>query len=175
MTAQAQLETPAWRTLVEQVVAAAGLELVQAELRGEGGGRLLRVMIDQPAGVGLGDCERVSRALSAALDQAEAEAPAQVLAGAYTLEVSSPGLNRPLVKPSDFERFAGQRAQIRVRAPGQAARSWTGLLLGAGPEGVRLHAQQGDQGEDVVLGWNQIERAQLAPQWPQPRRPGKKL
>lgn len=174
MTAQLQLETPGWRTLVEQVVDAAGLELVQAELRGEGGSRLLRVTIDQPSGVGLGDCERVSRALSAAFDLAEAAAavPAQVPAGPYTLEVSSPGLCRPLVKPADFERFAGQRAQIRARLPGQPARSWTGLLQGAGRDGVRLRSQEG---EDVVVGWDQLERAHLAPEWPQPRRPGKKL
>lgn len=170
MTAQPQLENHGWRNLVEQVVEAAGLELVQAELRGEGGSRLLRVTIDQPAGVGLGDCERVSRAVSAALD--EVEGTAQAPAGSYILEVSSPGVCRPLVKPADFERFAGQRAQIRARRAGQAARSWTGLLQGAGPEGVRLRSQEG---EDIVVGWDQLERAHLAPEWPQPRRPGKKL
>lgn len=161
-----------WHTLVEQVVVAAGLELVQAEWRGEGGTRVLRVTIDQPAGVGLAECERVSHALSTAFDAIGdgAEGGGGLPAGGYTLEVSSPGLNRPLLKPADFVRFAGQRAQLRARLPG-GPRSWTGQLQGAGTDGVHLHS---DSGEDVVVAWDCLERARLAPAWPQPRRPGKR-
>src|SRR6185437_14314121 len=108
----------AWQNLVEQTIQATGLELVHVELLGAGRAQTLRVYVDQPGGVGLDDCERASRALSAALDAALETGPAETagagvvpLAGSYTLEVSSPGVDRPLVKPADFERFAGERAR----------------------------------------------------------------
>ncbi|MGH9482664.1 MAG: ribosome maturation factor RimP [Terriglobales bacterium] len=157
-----------WHALAEQVVAASGLELVAAELRGEGSNRLLRVTIDRAEGVGLADCERVSRALGAALEAApEAEA---ALAGPYTLEISSPGLDRPLVKAADFARFTGQRVQVRVRAPLEGSRHWFGILLGGGDQGVRLRSEAGDE---ITIPWENLSQARLAPLWPRPRRPGK--
>ncbi len=159
-----------WQELVEQTTAAAGMELVQAELRGTGGSRRLRVLVDRPGGIGLDDCERLSHLLSAALD-APGEG-GEVIAGSYVLEVSSPGLDRPLVKPADFERFAGQRAQITTRRePSQpsARHHWTGRLLGADAGGVRLELEAG---ETVELGWSQITQAQLAPEFQRPERPG---
>ncbi|MGH9392788.1 MAG: ribosome maturation factor RimP [Terriglobales bacterium] len=172
MAANLQTDTGRLQDLVASVVASTGLELVQLELRGEGRGRLLRVFLDQPGGVGLEHCERASRALSAALDEVEGAA---VLPGPYTLEVSSPGLDRMLVKHSDFERFAGQRVRIKVRQLLAGARSWTGTLLGAAPEGVRLQpAGRSLESEALLIAWDNLSEARLAPIWPasSPSAPG---
>ncbi|MGH9476035.1 MAG: ribosome maturation factor RimP [Terriglobales bacterium] len=149
--------------LAERVIAAAGLELVQVEWKGQGAGHLLRVRVDQPGGVGLAECERASRALSAALD----EAGDGLLAGPYTLEVSSPGLERPLVKRADFDRFAGQRARVQTVAPVEGSRNLTGILDGVGAEGVRLRPERPEQ-EAKTIAWENLAQAWLAPPWPQP-------
>ncbi len=162
--------TPSLASLIESVVAGEGLELVLAEIKGQGKGQLLRVYVDQPGGVGLAECERASRALSAALDGMDAAAAAG--AAAYTLEVSSPGLDRPLRKPADFERFAGQRAAVRTRAPRQGSRSFIGILEGQDTAGVRLRPETAPPAS-ISIAWEDIEQARLAPLWPQPQRPGK--
>src|SRR6476659_9969093 len=96
--------------LSEPVVAGQGYELVDLEFKNEPqvGGWVLRVFIDKPDGVSLDDCAAVSRELSAVLDVEDA------IPIAYSLEVSSPGLNRPLKKAADFERFVGKKAKIRT-------------------------------------------------------------
>jgi len=129
-------------------VAGAGVELVQIERQGE----ILRVYIDRPEGVTLDDCERVSHGLSAAVDEV----------GEYTLEVSSPGLDRPLVKPADFQRFAGQRARLRSREPIHGSKNFVGVLGGGDEAGVRI---QVEGGPEVVVEWDNLEAARLAPQW----------
>src|SRR6516225_5367756 len=104
--------------LCEPVVTGQGYELVELEWKHESGSWVLRVFIDRLAGnVSLDDCASVSRELSAVLDVADAISPA------YSLEVSSPGLNRPLKKESDFKRFVGKKAKIRTKHP-----------VGPGPE-----------------------------------------
>lgn len=170
MTVGTQCEPAAWEQIVARVVEASGLELVKAELKGSGQGRLLRVYIDQPAGVGLGDCERVSRALSTALDAAEAG-----LESRFTLEVSSPGLDRPLAKLADCGRFAGQRAEVRTREPWMGSRRFVGRLLEpAAEEGVDCVRLQPENGPVVSVAWSNVAQAHLAPQWPSTeRRPGK--
>ena len=97
--------------LVEPVIAQDGYELVAVELGGGGGRQTLRVFIDRPGGITVDHCSDVSRTIDALL---EVEDP---IAGAYELEVSSPGLDRPLVKPADFERFKGKRARVKTYAP----------------------------------------------------------
>ncbi len=97
--------------LLEPVVVREGYELVAIELTGERGRALLRVSIDKPGGISLEDCSAVSRVVDALL---EVEDPVE---GSYELEVSSPGLERPLVKPTDFERFKGRRVRIKTFAP----------------------------------------------------------
>src|SRR5690348_9661657 len=94
--------------LLEPAVEALGFELVELEFHGQGGGSLLRLYIDKAAGVTVDDCEQVSRQVSAVLD---VEDP---LPGAYTLEVSSPGLDRPLRKQADYARFAGRQAKLEL-------------------------------------------------------------
>ena len=91
------------------VCAAEGLELVHVEYLREADGRKLRLYIDKPGGIGLDDCVRVTRHLSDLLDVELEENY-----GPYNLEVSSPGPDRPLVKPADFERFKGNTAKIRT-------------------------------------------------------------
>jgi ribosome maturation factor RimP len=157
--------------LVGQVVAAAGLELVKLEFKGDGGQKLLRVYVDQPGGVGLADCERASRALSAALDEREA-AGEPTLPGPFTLEVSSPGLDRPLVKPQDYERFAGQRARLKTRTPVAESCSWTGILEGLVAGDIRLRPEA-KGAATLTIAFDNIERAQLAPLWPAPQKPGR--
>ena len=109
--------------LLEPPVQALGYELVDLEAR-TGGNGLLRIYIDQDDGIDLDDCERVSRQLSAFLD---VEKP---LPGSYTLEVSSPGLARPLRTAEHFERFAGNEAKIRLVMPLDGRRNFRGKLCG---------------------------------------------
>lgn len=104
------------RTIADRVAASYGLEIFDVQFRREGSGMVLRVQIDRPGpaataeeSVGVADCERVSRDLSAILDVED------VVPAAYTLEVSSPGLDRPLKRPDDYRRFAGRRAKLVVR------------------------------------------------------------
>jgi len=92
---------------IEQIAAAAGCELVHAELKGG----VLRLFIDKPEGVTLADCEHVSKQVSALLDVLDFGT------GRYVLEVSSPGLDRQLYKPGDYDRFAGRRARVTFEDP----------------------------------------------------------
>jgi ribosome maturation factor RimP len=119
------------RRLLEPVLARDGYELVEVEWLRSGGRWTLRVFIDKGGGVGIDDCQSVSRTIEPMLDVEDFIEPA------YDLEVSSPGLDRPLRKPGDFERYAGQRARLKAygpvaeTAPGQPPRkSWTGVLRG---------------------------------------------
>jgi ribosome maturation factor RimP len=127
--------------LVEPVVAGQGYELVDLEFKNEPqvAGWVLRVFIDkQPDGVSLDDCASVSRELSAVLDVEDA------IQLAYSLEVSSPGLNRPLKKVADFARFVGKKAKIRTRHPvGESRRNFSGTLVGV--DGGKVKIDVGDQ------------------------------
>lgn len=124
--------SPAWgdplaervRALAEPLCEARGVELVHAEcLRGPGG-RLLRITLDRPEGITLDDCTAVSRELGDLLDVTLPELPA------YRLEVSSPGPERRLSRPGDFERFRGRRARLQLRRPLDGRRTFSGVLAG---------------------------------------------
>src|SRR5690625_2066432 len=106
------------------------LEIVDVEYRREPQGRVLRVFIDKPGGITLDDCQALSRALSRQLDETD---PIQE---SYSLEVSSPGLERPLKRPRDFERFAGHRVHVRTYGPLDGRRNFTGELVGLEDEHV---------------------------------------
>jgi ribosome maturation factor RimP len=107
-----------------ETLAALGFELVAVDFGRGPGGFVLRVYIDGPGGVTIDDCARASRDLSAALDVAD------VIDRSYSLEVSSPGLDRPLVRERDFVRFAGKRARLRTREPIEGRRNFSGTLRG---------------------------------------------
>jgi ribosome maturation factor RimP len=108
--------------IVERVAASSGLEVVEIELRG-GKSRMLRIFIDRPGGVTHEDCASVSREVSTIFDVEDA-----MPGGAYTLEVSSPGLDRKLVRATDFERFQGSRVKLTTREPVSGNRHFEGRL-----------------------------------------------
>ena len=119
-------------SLLEAPIQALGYEVVELEFHPQGRGGLLRVYIDREGGVTVDDCEIVSRQVSAVLD---VEDP---IPGAYTLEVSSPGLDRPLRKAADFARFAGERAKVELTLPIEGRRRFTGTLKGCEAEHVLI-------------------------------------
>ncbi len=119
------------RRVLEPVLGRDGYELVEVEWARQGSRWTLRLFIDKQGGVGIEDCQAVSRLVEPILDVEDFIEPA------YDLEVSSPGLDRPLRKPADFDRYAGQRAHVKAygpvpgTAPGSPARKhWTGVLVG---------------------------------------------
>jgi ribosome maturation factor RimP len=147
--------------LAHPVCAARGLDLVEAALVREPGGAVLRVIIDRPlpgqpsqpgSAVTVDDCSDVSRELSALLDARD-----DLLAGSYRLEVTSPGLDRPLVRLADFERFKGQTARVETREPIGVRKRFRGLLLGVENDVVRLE----QDGEPVTIPHGQIKKANL--------------
>ena len=146
-------------TLQEQLatlVASEGLELVTAELVGSGPGAILRLVIDGPDGVSLEDCSTVSRQASAILD---VEDP---ITHAYTLEVSSPGLDRKLYKPDDYDRFAGHPVTVRMRPSYRAHRVVSGELVGLREASVNLRL---DTGEVLQLPFDEVFEARLQVDW----------
>jgi len=126
------------REIAERVASSEGLVLVDVELKGGRSNPVLRVFIDKREGVTHADCQLVSEQLSALLD---VEDP---IPGSYVLEVSSPGLDRQLVRPGDFVHFAGRRAQIALREPAGTQRVFEGRLAGFDSGRVRLDL--GEQG-----------------------------
>lgn len=144
--------------MVQPVVTGMGYELV--DVQASNGGRLLRLFIDKPGGVGLEDCAAVSRQLSRVFEVEGIDYE--------RLEVSSPGLDRPLRKGADFARFAGQKAEVRMRAPDASGRKrFIGVLRGAEGGRVRIELEaQGQEldGQTVALELEGIERARLVPE-----------
>lgn len=137
--------------VVEPVVNGMGYELV--DVQASNGGRLLRLFIDKPGGVGLQDCAAVSRQLSRVLEVEGIDYE--------RLEVSSPGLDRPLRKGADFARFAGQKAEVRMRTPDASGRrKFVGVLRGAAEGRVNLELE----GRLVALALEDLERAKLVPE-----------
>jgi ribosome maturation factor RimP len=128
--------------VVEPVVTTMGMELVHLAWTQSGRHRRLQVYLDREGGITLDDCSRMSPIVSNALDAAEADpdvlpALRRLLEGAYTLEVSSPGLDRPLSRRSHFEKFKGQRATIRTHAPvgeGTNQKNFHGRIEGVEPD-----------------------------------------
>lgn len=143
--------------LIEQAVTGLGYELVDIEMSPRG--RLVRVFIDRPAGDGkdagitVDDCATVSNQLTRVFTVENIDYD--------RLEVSSPGLDRPLKKATDFARFAGQEAQFKLRVPVGNQRNFTGTILGE--EGGRVRFSVG--GEDVEFALDNIEKARLVPKF----------
>ena len=137
--------------MVTPVLADAGCELADIEFRRESRGWVLRFYIDRPGGVTIDDCALVSRQLSAIL---EVEDP---IDSGYTLEVSSPGLERPLTRDQDFIRFRGSRAKIKLEEPLEGRRVFTGRIEGLDDDKVVL----GLDDKEVRLPLEKIVRARL--------------
>lgn len=112
------------RSLAEPVAAQYGCEVWDVEYVREAGAWYLRVYIDKPGGVGIDDCEAVSRALDPVLDEADP------VPGSYVFEVSSAGAERELKRPGDFGRFIGEQVEVKHYQPIDGAKSHVGLLRG---------------------------------------------
>jgi ribosome maturation factor RimP len=135
---------------VAPAVTGMGYELVDVQV--SNGGRMLRVFIDKPGGINVDDCAAVSRQLTRVLPVEGVDFE--------RLEVSSPGLDRPLRKTGDFERFAGQKAEVRMRTPDATGRrKFVGVLRGAADGQVQVELD----GQTVALALEDIERAKLIP------------
>src|SRR5712691_2009014 len=142
--------------IAERVARSEGIEIVEIELKGGGRNRFLRISIDKPEGVTHGDCELISQQVSTILDVED------VVPGHYTLEVSSPGVERKLLKPNEYIRFQGKKAKIVLREPVENQRHLQGTLAGLENGTVSL-----DTGAGRVLRFplNQVERANLKFEW----------
>lgn len=183
------------REIADRVASSAGLEVVEIEYHGSGKGRMLRIFIeknaegrasiegqpsvmvgsrDQLAGVTHEDCANFSRELGTILDVEDA-----VPGGQYLLEVSSPGLDRKLARPADFQRFAGSKAKLMTREPIAGNRHFEGRLLASDGDLVRLQIETGSKGKKnksqqqsengagttLEISLSNIERARLVPEF----------
>jgi len=152
--------------IAERVADSEGIEIVDVQLLGAGRGRLLRIFIDRPAGdasvdrphgVSHADCEFISHQVGTILDIED------VIPGdSYTLEVSSPGLERKLSKAKDFERFVGQKAKVVLREPVENQRSWEGKLAGISEGIVALEPAAG---RVIHFPLDQVQKANLKFDW----------
>jgi ribosome maturation factor RimP len=143
--------------VAERVAGAENIEIVEVQFLGGGNGRVLRIFIDKPEGVSHADCELISHEVGTILDVEDI-----VPGGRYTLEVSSPGLERKLTKAKDFERFTGHKARIVLREPVENQRNWSGTLIGCEDGQVIIEPAAGRQ---VRFALAQVEKANLKFEW----------
>ena len=138
------------RELLESTLAGLGYELVDFERSGKG--KMLRIFIDKPGGIGVEDCAKVSNHLSRvfAVEGIDYE----------RLEVSSPGLDRPLKKEQDFVRYTGQKARIKLRVPLAGQRNFVGVLRETRAGKVEIEV---DDGKRVSVDLSNLEKARLVP------------
>ena len=141
--------------LLAPVVAMEGCEIWGVEYRAQGKRSKLAIYIDRAEGISVEHCERVSRRVSDVLDVEE------VLSSAYTLEVSSPGMDRPLFRPEDYRRFAGSLVKLRLAYPVDGRRKFTGRLRGLDDGNILLELE----GAQVSLPLEQVEQARLVPEY----------
>jgi ribosome maturation factor RimP len=172
------LELDRVREIAERVAASSGLEVVEVEFRGSGNARMLRVFLDKPgaasgdplAGVTHGDCVTFSREFGTILDVEDA------VPTSYTLEVSSPGLDRKLTKAAEFERFVGSRIKLTTRQPLHNNRHFEGrlesfkegrLTLDLSVSSRKSRKKMGataEQGQKIEIEFANVEKANLVPE-----------
>jgi ribosome maturation factor RimP len=138
--------------LIEPVLVRLGYELVELEYAAGRSQAVVRIFIDQPAGITVEDCERVSREVAALLDVDDP------IPTAYTLEVSSPGFDRVLRTAAHFERFVGSRVFVELKAPRAGRRRYTGMLQAANATGIELEVDK----QKVEIPFDEIGKARLA-------------
>ena len=143
--------------IAERVASDKGLEVVEVQMLGGGSSRVLRIFIDKPEGVTHADCEDISQHVGTILDVEDV-----VPGSSYTLEVSSPGVERKLTKPRDFERFVGQKVKIALRQPVENQRHWVGALRSFAEGVITLEPSPG---KSVQFPLEQVERANLKFEW----------
>ncbi|MBI5969654.1 MAG: ribosome maturation factor RimP [Deltaproteobacteria bacterium] len=140
------------KAIAGPITASLGMELVAVEAAVEHGRRLMRVYIDKPEGVTLDDCADVSMELGLALDVADP------INERYVLEVSSPGLDRPLIKEGDYIRFAGRKVRLRTKAPVEGRRNFKATIVGAKDGATTVTDEDGRRWELEIAN---IEKARL--------------
>lgn len=139
------------QSLLEKTLAGLGYELVETERSAKG--RLLRIFIDKPEGVSLDDCVLVSNQLTRLFEVESIDYD--------RLEVSSPGMDRPLKRAEDFRRFEGERAKVRVKVPIAGQRNFAGILRGVDGENLQLEVA----GALISIGLATIDKARLVPEF----------
>lgn len=156
------------RAIAGRVAATHGVELVEAEVRGGGKARTLKITIDKPEGVTHEDCASVSREVSAILDVEDA-----MPGGSYTLEVSSPGLDRKLLRGEDYTRFTGSRIKLMTREPVHGNRHFEGriisfqdgkLVLETVTDKKKPKPGHAHPGQKVEIDLANVEKANLVPE-----------
>lgn len=140
--------------LLAPVVESLDCELWGIDYQTHGRNALLRIYIDAERGISVEDCEKVSRQVSAVMD---VEDP---INSRYTLEVSSPGMDRPLYKLEQYQRFIGAQVELRLRMPLDGQRKWRGLLAGVEGDEIVLRI---DSENEYLLPIDSIERANIVP------------
>jgi ribosome maturation factor RimP len=145
-----QVVVQLWQ-LIEPVVHSEGMELLELEYRCESDGWVLRLFIDQEGGITVEDCARVSHVVGDLLDVADP------IVNQYHLEVSSPGLNRPLRKWEHFQKYVGSIVDVRASTSIDNRRRFKGKLIAASPEGITVDCE----GRVFELPLNLVERARL--------------
>ncbi|AFU98666.1 ribosome maturation factor RimP [Simiduia agarivorans] len=145
----------ALEAMVIPVVEAMGCEFWGMEYLSQGRNATLRIFIEKEGGVQLEDCEKVSRQVSAVMD---VEDP---IAGEYTLEVSSPGMDRPLYTLAHYARFAGEKVELRLRVPFDGRRKFSGLIVGVEGDEVVVRVDN----EEFLFTVDSIEKANIVPQF----------
>jgi ribosome maturation factor RimP len=145
------------REVAERVGRSEGIEIVEVELLGGGKARLVRISIDKPEGVTHADCERISQDVGTILDVEDI-----VPGDSYTLEVSSPGVERKLSRPRDFERFTGKKIKVVLHEPVENQRRWEGTLAGFADGMITLETAPG---KTVRFHLDRVEKANLKFEW----------
>jgi len=143
------------QAVIEPAVTALGYELVGIEYIAQGKHSVLRIYIDQDEGITVDDCAEVSHQVSAVLD---VEDPVQ---GVYTLEVSSPGLDRPLFTEAHYVRYLGEQAEIRLRSPLEGRRKFKGRLQAVNDGQVEIEVD----GEVYSINLDNVDKAHLVHEW----------
>jgi len=142
--------------IAQRVVESEGMELVEVEVKGGGNQRFVRISIDKPEGISHADCELVSQQVGTILDVED------VVPGRYTLEVSSPGVERKLFKPKDYERFQGKKVKLTLRDAIEGRRQWEGTLAGFRAGLVMLETAPG---KTIQIPYELIQKANLKFEW----------
>ncbi len=156
------------RAAAEPVLASLGLELIDIEIVGSGRARTLRLTIDRDGGIDLDALAEANGPVSDALDATDA------LSGPYNLELSSPGVERPLRRPSDFRRFVGTRISVKSHDPVDDSRRHRGLLVEADDSGIVLEVD----GQHRRFGYDAVASARTVFEWgpaPKPKGPAKRV
>lgn len=155
--------------VIEPVLASLDLELFDLELTGSGGGRILRVVVDRTGGVDLDAITAATQAIAPLLDSRSEKADPS-LAGPYALEVSSPGLERPLRRPDHYRRAVGSTVSVKTRDDQGAARRVRGVLTAADDDGVNLETDAGPE----RIAYADVTQARTVFEWGSPPKPAPK-